>query len=350
MEVTKAITSEHTKGQRKETTTQRKRRLQKARKKYQEKRAAETELEKHQRLEQRRTRLLNETSERRKTRLEVERVRRAQSRAEKMAKQREARLEVQRVHHAKRVQEQIGLSPTFKNVDNKFCDRLCEICHKRCYPNQIYKVKYNVAALSYLPPSLTPKPSLLLCFLCRKHVMSNKTEGPSNAYWNNLDPGIIPEEILIHPEVPVKSETEDPLSLSKSELSSEVPVESEIEDPLSLSQSELTSEVPVESETEDPLSLWPSVDTVNLPVKSEVDGSLPLSQSEGTSEVPMESEIEDPLSVSLVNYEKDLVKEKSTAGNRGQVSNNVHPCYSFHQRNSALLQGAWMNMALLRVQ
>lgn len=34
---------------------------------------------------------------------------------------------------------------------------VCNICTKHCYPNQIHTVRYNTAALGYLPAELSPK-------------------------------------------------------------------------------------------------------------------------------------------------------------------------------------------------
>lgn len=106
---------------------QRKSRVHKVRQKYREKRAAETELAKRQRLEQHHIHLLDETSEQPKTRLEVQRARQAQSRTDEMAKQHEARLEVDRARHLQRVQELFGLTTTLEKAINKFCDQACEI-------------------------------------------------------------------------------------------------------------------------------------------------------------------------------------------------------------------------------
>lgn len=38
---------------------------------------------------------------------------------------------------------------------------------------------------------------MYLCCRCRTHLASKKTFCPLNAYWNNLDPGEIPAELLL---------------------------------------------------------------------------------------------------------------------------------------------------------
>ncbi len=49
---------------------------------------------------------------------------------------------------------------------------------------------------SYLPSELLQKDVLHLCFRCHKHVSSQKTASPPKAYWNHLQPGTIPPELL----------------------------------------------------------------------------------------------------------------------------------------------------------
>ncbi|KAL1493592.1 hypothetical protein ABEB36_009293 [Hypothenemus hampei] len=71
-----------------------------------------------------------------------------------------------------------------------------QICTKRCYPNQVYIVRYNTAALRYLPIELSSKTTLLLCSR-QTHVTSNKTIAPPKAFWKNLDPGFIPDVVQV---------------------------------------------------------------------------------------------------------------------------------------------------------
>ncbi|GFQ80750.1 ATP-dependent DNA helicase [Trichonephila clavata] len=72
----------------------------------------------------------------------------------------------------------------------------------RCYPNQVTNHKINLSTASYLPAELTSKGTILLCHRCKKHLTSKKTSGPVKAYWNNLDPGEVPDAIkqLTQPE------------------------------------------------------------------------------------------------------------------------------------------------------
>lgn len=55
---------------------------------------------------------------------------------------------------------------------------------------------------SYLPRELLAKDQLLLCHPCHTHLKTKLNNCPAKAYWNNLDPGIIPPEleILTQPE------------------------------------------------------------------------------------------------------------------------------------------------------
>ncbi|CAG5001922.1 unnamed protein product [Parnassius apollo] len=119
--------------------------------------------------ERQRQQLSSETPEHRDTRLNKQRERTQQCRANNLQ--------------------------AFENAINTICIHVCDICTKRCYPNQVRTVRYNAAALTYLPVELTSKISLLLCSRCQTYVTSNKTTAPPKAYWNNLDPGSISEVI-----------------------------------------------------------------------------------------------------------------------------------------------------------
>ncbi|GFT79311.1 transposable element Tcb2 transposase [Trichonephila clavipes] len=77
---------------------------------------------------------------------------------------------------------------------NTFCDRTCEICTKRCYPNQVTKCPLTETK-THLPNELRNKPALLLCHHYKKHINSNKDRSPPKAYWNNLDLGLIPRQL-----------------------------------------------------------------------------------------------------------------------------------------------------------
>jgi len=60
-------------------------------------------------------------------------------------------------------------------------------------------VKYNlVSTKSYLPPELACKDVLEVCHRCSTHLKNaNKISAPSKAYWNNLDPGAVPDVIKV---------------------------------------------------------------------------------------------------------------------------------------------------------
>ncbi|GFU99755.1 transposable element Tcb2 transposase [Trichonephila clavipes] len=90
-----------------------------------------------------------------------------------------------------RVNAQIA---AFERAINTFCDRTCEICTKRCYPNQVTKCPLTETK-THLPNELGNKPVLLLCHHCKKHINSNKVRSPPKAYWNNLDLGLIPRQL-----------------------------------------------------------------------------------------------------------------------------------------------------------
>ncbi|CAB3249469.1 unnamed protein product [Arctia plantaginis] len=49
----------------------------------------------------------------------------------------------------------------------------------------------------YLPNELKQKNCLVVCNRCKAHLSSKKNIAPSKSYWNNLDPGSIPEVIAV---------------------------------------------------------------------------------------------------------------------------------------------------------
>ena len=203
-----------------ETTTQRKRRLEKMRRKKMEKLNNEDIQTKKARLETRRRcfslmvasetveekearlmrykmcksqRLQNELPEQREARLEHDRLYHAQIRATETLQQRETRLEKRRVTYSQASAQLNTHLKIFYDTINKFCDKICEVCTKRCYPNQVATCRPSVAAESYLPDELKQKSILLLCHRCKTHITSNKRTCPSKAYWNCLDPGVQPD-------------------------------------------------------------------------------------------------------------------------------------------------------------
>ncbi|GFT42648.1 uncharacterized protein NPIL_347061 [Nephila pilipes] len=78
---------------------------------------------------------------------------------------------------------------------NTFSDQICQICHQLCYPNQVVKFN-NSTPKEYLPGELYDEKELLVCNRCNTHLRSKKDICPSQAYWNNLLAGEIPDEIL----------------------------------------------------------------------------------------------------------------------------------------------------------
>lgn len=177
----------------KETATQRKRRLEKARQKYLDKKNNENNEAKRARLDshsqyeaQRRA---AETPKQRAARLALLRKRKSQYCAAETCEEREIRLE-----HRRQQRQVLNASCTeFEKAINKFCDSICEICAKRCYPNQVATFRFPEIKPSYLPNELKQKNQLLLCRRCKSHVSSRKTTAPPKAYWNNLQPGPIPD-------------------------------------------------------------------------------------------------------------------------------------------------------------
>lgn len=250
-----------------ETATQKKRRLEKARNKYHQKRLRETAEDKIERLAKRKKTAENETETQRIARLTKKKDFQARARAAETPDEEASRLALDAVRHAlARVTqtpdeeasrlaldaERHALARAVENDDerlnrlatnasrnaesranetqqehnkclrrsrllyanrlsdgdefiraiNTFCDRICEICLKQCYPNQVVNYR-NVVAKSYLPEELANKDVLIVCHRCNTHLKNGqKKKCPSKAYWNNLDPGIIPDVIsaLTEPE------------------------------------------------------------------------------------------------------------------------------------------------------
>ncbi|GFQ93618.1 uncharacterized protein TNCT_299151 [Trichonephila clavata] len=83
----------------------------------------------------------------------------------------------------------------FMQALNTFCDKMCEICTKRCYPHQISKWTINSKTAPYLPNELKQRNCLVACNHCKTHLSSKKNIALAKSYWNNLDPGSIPEVI-----------------------------------------------------------------------------------------------------------------------------------------------------------
>ncbi|GFT79643.1 uncharacterized protein NPIL_439901 [Nephila pilipes] len=100
-------------------------------------------------------------------------------------------LQIRRNAHAQR----LASVAEFYNYIHTFCDQICQICHKLCYPNQVVKFN-NSTPKEYLPRELYDEKVLLVCNRCNTRLRSKKDNCPSKAYWNNLLAGEIPDEIL----------------------------------------------------------------------------------------------------------------------------------------------------------
>jgi hypothetical protein len=115
----------------------------------------------------------------------------AQSRANLTQEEREIALQIRREAYAHRSAN----AKEFEKKINTFCDGVCDICRKKCYPNQvaIYRL---CTPKSYLPPELAEKDKLEVCHRCNTHLKdAKKLHAPPKSYWNKLDPGPIPNEI-----------------------------------------------------------------------------------------------------------------------------------------------------------
>ncbi|GFQ95021.1 uncharacterized protein TNCT_627381 [Trichonephila clavata] len=88
-----------------------------------------------------------------------------------------------------------GSMTGFMQAINTFCDKICDICTKRCYPQQISKWTINLKTTLYLPNEIKQRNCLALCNRCKTHLSSKKNIAPAKSYWNNLEPGSIPEVI-----------------------------------------------------------------------------------------------------------------------------------------------------------
>ena len=94
---------------------------------------------------------------------------------------------------------EIELIEIFKQEISGMPNVICDVCKRRCYNMQTVcrnASKCSRYAQSYLPSNLKEKEKLTLCIRCMRHLTNkNKMLHPAKAYWNNLDPGKIPEEI-----------------------------------------------------------------------------------------------------------------------------------------------------------
>ncbi|KAG5666270.1 hypothetical protein PVAND_017605 [Polypedilum vanderplanki] len=169
-------------------------RLEQDRLRHEISRAEETAEEYISRLEQDRLRheeaRAEETAEEYISRLEQDRLRHERLRLNETPEEHEARLQRLRIEYAQRMTN----VEEFNKTINTFCDRNCDICEKKCYPDQVATYQ-NVTPKPYLPQELAEKNIIIVCHRCHTHLKSSKTQCPSKAYWNNMRPGDIPDEI-----------------------------------------------------------------------------------------------------------------------------------------------------------
>ncbi|GIY04090.1 uncharacterized protein CDAR_106671 [Caerostris darwini] len=81
----------------------------------------------------------------------------------------------------------------FKQAINTFCDKICEVCTKRCYKHQISRWIADTKTAPYLPNELKQRKCLVVYNRSKTHLSSKKNIAASKPYWNNLDPASIPE-------------------------------------------------------------------------------------------------------------------------------------------------------------
>src|SRR5690606_32345249 len=165
--------------------------------------------EQHQaRLQRQRDARQNETPEQHQARLQRERG----ARQNETPEEHEARLQRQRdvchnetpEQHQARLQRQRDARAqraanvaTYRDFINTFSDISCEVCEKQCYPNQVRIFKVVAGTKPYLPPELANNVQLVVCHRCHKHLSSKKAFAPPKAYWNNMRPGVISDEIAV---------------------------------------------------------------------------------------------------------------------------------------------------------
>lgn len=100
-----------------------------------------------------------------------------------------------------RVRPEKNLELLFRSRIGVFAEFVCDICRKLCYPNQIYFFTLQSRNLEYIPLEFHDRKRILVCYKCKAHLISSKKYCPPRAFWNNLDPGLIPNEILVLSDV-----------------------------------------------------------------------------------------------------------------------------------------------------
>ncbi|CAG9799443.1 unnamed protein product [Chironomus riparius] len=151
---------------------------------------------KRARLDMQNKRREKETADQRATRLDQRREHYLEIVSALTPEQYQARISQARQNMSQLRQRVRADIETFEETINTFCNETCEVCTKKCYPTQIVSCQPSPQALEYFPNELKRSEPLRVCHRCKTHITSKKTMWPSKAYWNNLDPGVIPDEIL----------------------------------------------------------------------------------------------------------------------------------------------------------
>ena len=110
------------------------------------------------------------------------------------------RLAANRVRDQNRRDKQRVTVDNFVSFLNVCLDVPCAICLKLLYLRQRYTLivsKLLPHVRDYLPQELQMSERLVLCYRHHKHLTTGKIDYPSQAYWNNLDLGVIPREFLV---------------------------------------------------------------------------------------------------------------------------------------------------------
>ena len=136
----------------------------------------------------------SESKQAKETRLQQQRQYAAEIRASESEQTRATRLQQMQQRNARFRRLSSANLTCFRQTINTFCDKICDIT-KRCYRHQISKWTVDTKVAPYLPGELKQKNCLTVCNRCKVHLTSKKNVAPSKAYWNNLDPGSIPEVI-----------------------------------------------------------------------------------------------------------------------------------------------------------
>lgn len=111
--------------------------------------------------------------------------------------ERKKRLEAKREQIKLKRREQYQSAEEFKKDINQVANRICEICHKQCYANQVTNYQLLKRKIpDFIPLDLiSNKTILVLCHRCNSKMTSKKPTMPPRAYWNDLQLEDIPVEI-----------------------------------------------------------------------------------------------------------------------------------------------------------